>query len=85
MATAPKTQSKKPADPFQRVTQPGTERVLCFNEADGKLLWKHEYDCPYTVSYAAGPRAMPTIDGDRVYTLHWPWPPSGSDGRVQDR
>src|SRR5262245_31406221 len=37
----------------------GTERVLCFNEADGKFLWKHEYDCPYTVSYPNGPRASP--------------------------
>src|SRR5690242_14286284 len=26
---------------------PGTERVLCLDEADGKVLWKHEYDCPY--------------------------------------
>lgn len=48
---------------------PGQERVLCFNEADGKLLWKHEYDCPYEVSYPLGPRCTPAVDGDRVYTL----------------
>ena len=29
----------------------------------------HEYDCSYTVSYPAGPRTTPTVDGDRVYTL----------------
>ena len=29
----------------------------------------HEYDCGYTVSYPAGPRTTPTVDGDRVYTL----------------
>ncbi len=46
-----------------------TERVLCLNEADGQILWKHEYACPYTVSYPAGPRCTPTIDGERVYTL----------------
>src|SRR6516165_2735000 len=23
----------------------GKERILCLSEADGKLLWKHEYDC----------------------------------------
>jgi len=48
---------------------PATERVLCLNEADGQILWTHEYDCPYTVSYPAGPRCTPTVDGDRVYTL----------------
>ena len=47
----------------------GTERVLCFNEADGRPLWMHEYDCPYAISYPAGPRCTPIVDGDRVYTL----------------
>jgi outer membrane protein assembly factor BamB len=60
---------KNPANPFQRGQIPGTERVLCLNEADGKLLWKYEYDCPYAVSYPAGPRCTPTVDGDRVYVL----------------
>jgi outer membrane protein assembly factor BamB len=60
----------RPASPFDEKTAvPGKERVLCLNEADGKLLWKHEYDCPYQVSYASGPRATPTVDGDRVYAL----------------
>jgi outer membrane protein assembly factor BamB len=47
----------------------GTERVLCFSAADGQLRWKHEYDRPYHISYATGPRATPTVDADRVYTL----------------
>ena len=59
----------KPANPFQRGQIPGTERVLCFNEADGKQLWAHEYDCPYTVSYAAGPRVTPLVSGGKVYAL----------------
>jgi outer membrane protein assembly factor BamB len=48
---------------------PGTERVLCFNAADGKQLWKHEYDCAYTVSYPNGPRCTPTVQDGVVYTL----------------
>jgi outer membrane protein assembly factor BamB len=58
-----------PGNAFQRGQIPGTERVLCFNEADGKLLWTHEYDCPYTVSYASGPRATPLVGGGKLYTL----------------
>ena len=46
-----------------------TERVLCLNEADGKILWKHAYECPYTISYASGPRATPVVDEGKVYTL----------------
>src|SRR5438552_9411260 len=64
---APK--SANPADPFQRGIIAGTERVLCLNEADGKVLWKHEYDCPYNVSYPAGPRASPIIEQGKFYTL----------------
>lgn len=64
---APKAST--PADPFQRGKIPGVERVLCLNEADGKVLWKHEYDCPYDISYPAGPRATPLVEDDRVYTL----------------
>ena len=61
--------ASNPADPFSQVKQgiPGTERIACFDAATGKALWAHEYDCPYTVSYAGGPRATPAVDGDRVY------------------
>jgi outer membrane protein assembly factor BamB len=54
---------------FERKTSTGTERVLCLDEATGKLLWKHEYPVTYTIAYPAGPRCTPTVDGDRVYTL----------------
>ncbi|SFJ31444.1 PQQ-binding-like beta-propeller repeat protein [Planctomicrobium piriforme] len=56
-------------DPNTRATLQGTERVLCLSEKDGQILWKHEYDCPYDISYPAGPRCTPTVDGDLVYTL----------------
>src|SRR3954469_13892421 len=62
------TQARQ-ADPFDRARINGVERVLCLNEADGKVIWKHEYDCPYSISYAAGPRATPLVDGGKVYTL----------------
>ena len=66
----PAPDAPKPADAVPaRSRVPGIERVLCLNEADGEALWTHEYDCPYTVSYASGPRTTPTVDGDRVYTL----------------
>ncbi len=58
-----------PANPFSKEKVGGKERVLCLNEVDGKLLWKHEYPSDYTISYPAGPRCSPAIDGDRVYTL----------------
>lgn len=47
----------------------GLERVLCLDAADGRLVWKHEYECRYTVSYPAGPRATPLVAGGRVFTL----------------
>lgn len=61
--------ANNPANPFQRGTIPGRERVLCLDETDGKILWEHKYDCPYTVSYPAGPRATPVVSGGKVFTL----------------
>lgn len=58
-----------PSNPFSRGRIPGTESVLCLDEQSGVLLWKHTYSCDYTVSYPAGPRATPLVDGNRVYTL----------------
>ncbi len=56
-------------DNFSRATAQGKERVLCLDEATGKVQWQHEYPVTYTVSYPAGPRCTPTVDGGRVYTL----------------
>ena len=67
------TQSSDPTtqqdDHYARRPGPGTERVLCFRESDGEILWKHEYDCPYSIAYPAGPRATPTVHLGKVYTL----------------
>jgi outer membrane protein assembly factor BamB len=56
-------------DRSQRASIPGTERVLCLDEANGQILWKHEYDCPYNVDYPAGPRATPIVIDGKVCTL----------------
>jgi outer membrane protein assembly factor BamB len=59
----------QPGGALERAKEAGRERVLCFDEKDGRLLWQHEYDCPYFISYPSGPRASPTVAGNRVYTL----------------
>jgi outer membrane protein assembly factor BamB len=59
----------KTPDPNTRSKLQGQERVRCFSAADGKLLWQHAYDCAYAISFPAGPRATPTVDGPCVYTL----------------
>ena len=56
-------------NPGKRAELTGKERVLCFEAATGKEIWKHEYDCKYSISYPAGPRCTPTVDGQHVYTL----------------
>lgn len=56
-------------NPGRRSQLQGSERITAFDAQTGKELWKHEYDCPYSVSYACGPRCTPTVDGDRVYML----------------
>jgi outer membrane protein assembly factor BamB len=61
--------ARVPANAFARGEIPGRERVLCLDAADGRILWTHDYDCPYTVSYAAGPRVTPAVADVRVYTL----------------
>jgi outer membrane protein assembly factor BamB len=53
----------------------GRERVLCLDAADGRVVWAHSYDCPYTLSYAAGPRVTPTVADGQVFTL-------GAEGRL---
>jgi outer membrane protein assembly factor BamB len=47
-----------------------TERVLCLDEKSGRELWSRSWDADYRgLDYANGPRATPTVDGDRVYVL----------------
>ena len=64
-------------DPESR-TVDGTERLVVLDEQTGELLWTHEWPTSYRMlmfSYAVGPRATPTVDGDRVYVV-------GATGRL---
>jgi outer membrane protein assembly factor BamB len=58
-----------PSNPFDRSVVRGLERVLCQRESDGRIFWKHEYDCPYTLSHPTGPRVAPMVNQGKVYTL----------------
>lgn len=56
---------------FQRSSaNRGTERALALDEKSGKILWTREWESDYQgISYGTGPRATPTVDGDRVYVV----------------
>jgi outer membrane protein assembly factor BamB len=58
-----------PKDQMSRTETPGTERVICLNEADGKVLWDRSYNCPYSIAYPLGPRTTPIVQDGKVYTL----------------
>ena len=60
---------KNPDNAFSKTAVKGKERLLCLDEKTGKEIWKFSYDSEYRISYAAGPRCTPTVDGDRVYHL----------------
>ena len=48
----------------------GIERLVCLDETTGELLWSQSWEASYAgISWDEGPRATPTIDGDRVYTV----------------
>lgn len=54
------------------VNTKGTERILCLDEKTGAVLWTQQWDVDYIglmQTYAIGPRATPTVDGDYVYVL----------------
>lgn len=63
------TQADAKVDNFGRKAFDGTERVHCIDNSTGKVLWTHEYPVKYAISYPAGPRCTPIVDGDRLYTL----------------
>lgn len=65
-------------DPDKRVQLQGVERLRALDMNTGEEIWSQQYDSPYSISYPAGPRCTPTVDGDRVYSL-------GAEGELQCR
>lgn len=63
-------------NPGERANLMGQERLTVLDADTGKPIWQDAYDCPYSISYPAGPRCTPTVDGDHVYTL-------GSEGDLR--
>lgn len=53
-------------------------RLTCMEARTGKEIWRSEYTTDYAdmYGYSNGPRAVPVIDGDRVYTF-------GTGGRLR--
>lgn len=61
--------AKNPDNSFNRAKIPGKERILALDIKTGDIVWKHEYPCSYTISYAAGPRCTPLISDGKLYML----------------
>ncbi|MEO1085222.1 MAG: PQQ-binding-like beta-propeller repeat protein [Acidobacteriota bacterium] len=50
----------------------GTESAVALDESSGEVLWRRGWAADYTglePRYAIGPRATPTVDGERVFVL----------------
>ncbi|EMI24084.1 PQQ-binding-like beta-propeller repeat protein [Rhodopirellula europaea] len=53
-----------------RQTEPDEiERVLCFAESDGSLIWEQSYAAAYEIGYRAGPRASVTIHDGKALAV----------------
>ena len=53
-------------------TMDGHERLVALDEETGAVLWTRQWPATYrniVPVFATGPRATPTVDGDRVYIL----------------
>jgi outer membrane protein assembly factor BamB len=69
------TNAASPTNAFARGSIAGVERVTCLDAATGNQVWRFQYDCPYTMSYPAGPRATPLVSDGKVFT-------EGAEGNV---
>jgi len=69
MARTLERNSANPASSMARSAVKGNEEVVALDAKTGKSLWKFEYPCEYRISYAAGPRCTPTVDGELLYAL----------------
>lgn len=63
-------QPNQPQDPQAKPRgKPSIERLLCLDAKTGKLIWKHQWDCLYRISYGTGPRTTPVVHEGKVYAL----------------
>lgn len=46
-----------------------SERVICFDQESGKMIWSHSYEVDYSVGYPTGPRASVLIENGRAYSF----------------
>jgi len=55
---------------MDRLKNSQEERIVCFDEKDGELIWQHRYAADYKgLDYDKGPRCTPTVQDGRVYTF----------------
>jgi outer membrane protein assembly factor BamB len=48
----------------------GIERAIALDEKTGQILWTRDWEASYSgMGFDGGPRATPTVDGDRIYVL----------------
>lgn len=45
----------------------GKDTVFCLAAGTGRVVWRHSYPCP--AGDYGGPRATPTVEGNRVFTF----------------
>ena len=60
---------KQTSNPGKRDPLEGLEQIHCLNIKTGEVIWKKSHERSYSLSYGQGPRATPTVDGDKVYVL----------------
>jgi len=52
------------------ISQEGRDEVVrCLDAGTGREIWRHAYRAEFRSSWGDGPRATPTVAGDRVYTV----------------
>lgn len=55
---------------FTQEQRGASELVTCYDVETGSLIWAHDIDARFTeVVSGAGPRATPTLSGDRLFSL----------------
>jgi len=74
LCRGPKSMSYScPAIQGNRLVVPGrdgeNDLLFCLDPETGKLLWMRSFALASDDKYGQGPRATPTIDGDKVYTF----------------